>query len=149
MRVALALLGALLWTLPAVAHASDPPARHQLPPGCARTLHSQARHNEDTLHCLAGTVLIVGDTTVKIQIPHGPQLKITLTPKTVLETDSAIASLEGLMVGDFACASGTVHDHVFSAGTILFDVVPFTCGSPWHSHHDQPHIHGVGLAPLQ
>ena len=110
MKYLLASLAVLLWAVPITAHAADPPAHHQLPPGCARAIHSHARHDEDTPRCLAGTVLSVGLTTVKIQIPHGPQMKFTLTPKTVLETDSAIASLEGLMVGDFACASGMFHD---------------------------------------
>jgi hypothetical protein len=128
--LAVSLIG--LWPSTALAH-TDLPPHHMAPKFCGKAIHLHAKPPDPTMHCLAGTITQVDDTGMKLDLVKGPVVKVVFTEKTVLKTDSAMASLQGLLSGDFACATTITHDHVITALTIVFDTQALACLPPRRS----------------
>ncbi len=123
MKLAVLFL-ALLAALPTVAHAQT--ALHPPPPACAAP-HKPPKGKHPKPQCMAGSVTIVAATQMQLQPAHGHPVKIVFTDQTVFQTDSGPGTLEGIMPGDFACVTGTVHGHAFQAKSVVFDLTPFPC----------------------
>jgi len=123
MKLAVLFL-ALLAALPTVARAQT--ALHPPPPACAAP-HKPPKGKHPKPQCMAGSVTTVAATQMQLQPAHGHPVKIVFTDQTVFQTDSGPGTLEGIMPGDFACVTGTVHGHAFQAKSVVFDLTPFPC----------------------
>ncbi len=123
MKLAVLFL-ALLAALPTVARAQTAP--HPPPPACAAP-HKPPKGKHPKPQCMAGSVTTVAATQMQLQPVHGHPVKIVFTDQTVFQTDSGPGTLEGIMPGDFACVTGTVHGHAFQAKSVVFDLTPFPC----------------------
>lgn len=136
----LSLLLALVCLLPGVARADgqDPPRHHHEPAICD-SMRSDASGHSTSLQCVAGRVVDVSADTLDIRNFHGTVVKVSLTPDTLFQTDSAAGSIEGIASGDFACVAVASHSEGLVAIRVFFDLRMFPCG-PWGRHH---HHHSV------
>lgn len=122
------LLLILAWSPPAsAAGPSTDLIFRDLPRVCLRAIRPEGQA-ATTPRCLGGIVLAVSPLGMKVNLPKGPDLKVVFSEKTTFVTASAAASLVGLVPGDFACAEGTLRNHVLTAAEVLFDTDAFPCG---------------------
>lgn len=91
------------------------------------------------LQCVAGRVIDVSADALDVRNFHGSIVKVSLTPDTLFQTDSAAGSIQGIASGDFACVAVASHPEGPVAVRVFFDLRMFPCG-PWgrHHHHHAP-----------
>ncbi|GAC1324870.1 MAG: hypothetical protein NVS2B16_17800 [Chloroflexota bacterium] len=116
------------------------PVAHPHPPSCKALPHHPPKGKPPQTQCLAGNVTAVSGTAMEMQPAHGHAIKIIFVKKTIFQTDSGPGTLEGIMPGDFACVTGTLHGHSLTAQLVVFDLTPFPCPlkKPPHTKSQAP-----------
>lgn len=135
MRTAIAFLLALCLA-PGMAQARGMP--HPSPQPCGAPQHHPHKGKHVPPQCIAGTVTVVTEANMQVQPVNGHLQKIAFVAKTVFQTDSGAGTLEGIMPGDFACVTGTIHGHSLTAQLVIFDLKPFPC-DPKRKPSPPPH----------
>lgn len=79
------------------------------------------------LQCVSGTVTGLHGRVVRVEREDGTRARVLLSNATIFRALSALATFDGLEVGDFVCVTARERGPGYRALIVLMDVDPFTC----------------------